>query len=70
MDWNRIAIGNDKQVVGDAGDGFVVVVSDDNAVILGLFPNKLLDCFNVHGINLRERLVQDIERSFTQEHQA
>ena len=60
-DGMGIAVGNDKEVVGHGGDGLVVVVGDDDAVVLCPFTNHGFDVLNVHRVNLGERFIKDVE---------
>ena len=55
------SVGNDKEVVGHGGDGLVVVVGDDDAVVLCPFTNHGFDVLNVHRVNLGERFIKDVE---------
>lgn len=64
-----IAVGNDKKVVGNGGDGVVVVVGDDDAVVLNSFANHSLHVINVHRVNLCERLIQDVKRCVAMQYQ-
>ena len=58
-----VAISYHEKVIRYRGNGAVVMVSDDYAVIPAPFPNQCLDFVNVYRIYLRKRLVQDVERS-------
>ena len=64
-----ITVGNDKKVVGDAGYGVVIVVGHYDAMIQATFPYKPLHSLNIHWINLRKRLVKNVERRFAQQDQ-
>jgi len=56
-----VAVGNDKEVVCNGGDGVVVVVGDNDAVVIGAFSNHGFNVLDVHGVNLGEGLVEDVE---------
>ena len=64
-----VAVCNHEKIVGHRGNGVVVVVSDDDAVVLAAFTNQCLNFIDVHRVNLREWLVEDIERRIAQQHQ-
>lgn len=64
-----VAVGNDKEVVCNGGDGVVVVVGDDDAVVTGPFSDHGPDVLNVYRINLGEGLVQNVEGSIAVQHQ-
>ena len=64
-----ITIGNDKKVVGHGGNGVVVMVRDDDAVVLAALPDQRFYLVDIHRINLRKRLVQNVERGIAQQHQ-
>ena len=64
-----VAVGNDKEVVCNGGDGVVVVVGDNDAVVIGAFSNHGFNVLDVHGVNLRKGLVQNVERSVAVQHQ-
>ena len=63
-----VAIGYHEKVIRYRGNGAIVMVSDDYAMICAPFPNKRLDFIYIHGIHLRKRLVQEVERSVAQQH--
>jgi hypothetical protein len=58
-----VTVCNHEKGIRYRGNGAIVMVSDDYAMICAPFPNKRLDFIDIHGINLRKRLVQDVERS-------
>ena len=62
-DRTGVTVGYHEKVIRNGGDGVVVMISDDYAVIPAPFPNQCLDFVNVYRINLRKRLVQNVERS-------
>ena len=63
-----VAVGNDKEVVVHLGDGVVVVVGDDDAVVSCPFTNHGLHVFNIYWVNLGKGFVQDVERSVAMQH--
>ena len=63
-----VAVGNDKEVVGNSGDGVIVVISDDDTVVLDPFPDHGLHVFNIYWVNLGKGFVQDVERSVAMQH--
>ena len=58
-----VSIGNDKEIVGHGGNGVVVVIGDNDAVVIGAFSNHGFNVLDVHGVNLRKGLVQNVEGS-------
>ena len=58
-----VSIGNDKEIVGHGGNGVVVVIGDNDAVVIGAFSNHGFNVHDVHGVNLRKGLVQNVEGS-------
>ena len=65
-DRTGVTVGNHEKVIRHGGDGVIVMISDDYAVISAPFPNQSFDFVNVYRIYLRKRLVQDVERSVAQ----
>ena len=45
------------------------MVSDNDAMVIAPFADKLFDLADIHGINLRKRLVENVERCIAQKHQ-
>lgn len=64
-----VAIGNDEEVVGHGGNGVVVVVGNDDAVVFGPLPDHGLHIFNTHRVNLRKRFIQDVEGRVAMQYQ-
>ena len=58
-----VAIGYHEKVIRNRGNGVVVMVRDDDAVVLAAFPNQRLYLINVHRIYLRKRLVAKFFKS-------
>ena len=68
MNRRCISVSDDKQIVRDTGDGVVIVVGHDDAVVPAPFPDKMLDGADADRVDLCKRLVQDIEPGFTEKH--
>ena len=63
-----VAIGYHEKVIRNRGNGVVVMVRDDDAMVPAPFPDQSLDFVIVYRIYLRKRLVQNVKRRLAQQH--